>query len=449
MTTMKRTLIILLATALLLCLILFPSFAWHPLNDTGIQFCGEAIEGNNDPCIGKEPWGQDAHYGRDAQAKAGRLTKVGAGAAGFDFTKISNIGHELPASAQLGINRFDWACTMDNVTGIMWEVKVNDVNHLRHKDHTYFWYFTKSPDGNPGYQGYTATTCNHTLGGDYCNTERYIARVNLAGLCGYNDWRLPTIKELESIAHHEQYDPAVDKDYYPNTSNSTFWSISPNAASSDFAWGVGFSRGETYNDLHRGNHLRVRLARGGKPFDPQAQADHCMSGIPPANPDSIYDDNENGTLTDTRTGLTWKRCSEGQTWTGSTCSGSASPFSWAQALEHAQSHVYAGHNDWRLPNVKELRSLVEECRSKPSINETMFPNTPNSAGSPYFWSASPNASYANCAWDVNFKSGYSHYVNRGSFNRSNVRLVRGGNSFYLLPRTVLPGVLLLLLLDDE
>ena len=55
------------------------------------------------------------------------------------------------------------------------------------------------------------------------------------------------------------------------------------------------------------------------------------------------------------------------------------------ALAHAEASTFAGHNDWRLPNVNELSSLVEDCTFSPAINTNRFPNTPNSA----FWSGSP------------------------------------------------------------
>lgn len=66
------------------------SHAWYPMNVTGNQLCGEAEEGNNEPCTGGEPLGQNAHYGRDASANFRTLTKLGSGEAGFDFTNISN-----------------------------------------------------------------------------------------------------------------------------------------------------------------------------------------------------------------------------------------------------------------------------------------------------------------------------------------------------------------------
>jgi hypothetical protein len=237
-----------IALAILFCLSTQPIHAWYPLNDTGIQFCGEAEDGNNAPCTSDEPQGQDAHYGRDAAARAGTLTKVGAGEAGFDFTKISNAGNELPASAQLGNGPNDWACTRDNVTGIIWEVKVNDSNHLRHKDHGYTWYFTNSPDGIPGYEGSTSS-CNNTLDGRACNTENYMEQVNSVGLCGYTDWRAPSIKELESIVNHDRDLLAIDRGYFPSVPISysmfSWWSSSAVASHSLGAWGVNFLIGAT------------------------------------------------------------------------------------------------------------------------------------------------------------------------------------------------------------
>ncbi len=152
-----------------------------------------------------------------------------------------------------------------------------------------------------------------------------------------------------------------------------------------------------------------------------AQAVTCVGNIPAGNPDVIYTDHGNGTVTDSRTGLMWKKCSEGQT--GHDCSGnSVTTFTWAEALVHAEAHTFAGHDDWRLPNIRELDSLVEECRFTPAINDAHFPNTPSS----YFWSGSPYANFSSYTRVVYFFNG-----NSGGSNREDslhVRLVRGGQS---------------------
>src|SRR5690625_1835144 len=154
-----------------------------------------------------------------------------------------------------------------------------------------------------------------------------------------------------------------------------------------------------------------------------AHALQCDGVLPPINPDSVYDVHADGTVTDTRTSLMWKRCSEGQTWDGSTCAGSDSTFTWADALSHVLTLTDAGYDDWRLPNRNELGSLVEGCASFPAINTDVFPNTPSWS----FWSASPHAYYSDYAWAVNFFDGVTISFDRSVNNR--VRAVRGGQSF--------------------
>lgn len=114
----------------------------------------------------------------------------------------------------------------------------------------------------------------------------------------------------------------------------------------------------------------------------------CRSSIPESAPAASFIDNSDGTVTDIRTGLMWMRCSLGQTWTGTTCTGTATVYVWADALAQAQASTFAAHNDWRMPNVKELLSIVERSCSMPAINSTIFPAT--STGN--YWTSSPNVS---------------------------------------------------------
>ena len=65
-----------------------------------------------------------------------------------------------------------------------------------------------------------------------------------------------------------------------------------------------------------------------------------------------FTDNGDGTATDRATGLMWKRCSEGQTWDGTTCTGAETFHNWQQALQLADGPSYAGYTDWRLPSVQ-------------------------------------------------------------------------------------------------
>ncbi|QTL37802.1 DUF1566 domain-containing protein [Pseudoalteromonas viridis] len=146
----------------------------------------------------------------------------------------------------------------------------------------------------------------------------------------------------------------------------------------------------------------------------------CKDNITPSTPTNRFTLNDNGTVTDNQNGLVWMRCSLGQTWDGSTCTGSASTYTWAQALASADESNYAGFSDWYLPNIKELNSIVETACYDPAINLTVFPNTPSSG----YWSSSPYAYYYYNAWYVYFSLGGGLNLNKNGSKR--VRLVRAG-----------------------
>ena len=150
-----------------------------------------------------------------------------------------------------------------------------------------------------------------------------------------------------------------------------------------------------------------------------AQAQTCNPSITRTAPDSRYQlvvGSGGSEVLDTQTKLVWQRCSLGQTWNGTTCTGTASTHTWADALTKAR----AVGNGYRLPNIKELQSLVEEACYNSSINETFFPATPRGV----YWSASPYAGYNGGAWLVLFDYGGADY--NGKSNHYYVRAVRAG-----------------------
>lgn len=152
----------------------------------------------------------------------------------------------------------------------------------------------------------------------------------------------------------------------------------------------------------------------------------CKEYITNEWPDSRYIvetiDGDN-VVTDKQTGLMWKQCSEGLS--GADCTtGAADSENWENAFISAglQNLVqFAGYTDWRLPNLKELRSIrVSNC-DNPSINVNIFPNT---VAAPY-WSSSPimEIGYDNSSWVVNFGTYEANFI----YNRNDlakVRLVR-------------------------
>ena len=230
------------------------------LNDTGITDCSNDTVVDNTTGVqadnGTHPR-QDCRYGRDAAAAAG-MPKVGGGGKGFDFSKIANDGTVLSASAALGTGATDWACTKDNVTGLIWEVKTT--SGLRSQSHSYTWYNSNAATNGGTVGTVSGGTCNAT---GRCDTEKFVADVNAAGLCGATDWRMPSKKELISIADLGRSSPAIDPSYFPNTPASYFWSASAYASYSSGAWVVGFNGGDASNGS-KGYAYQVRLVRSGQ-----------------------------------------------------------------------------------------------------------------------------------------------------------------------------------------
>ena len=158
------------------------------------------------------------------------------------YTKIANNGTELFDDAKLGKEDLNWACTKDNKTGLIWEIKTND-SSLRDMKNVYTWY---DPDKitNGGFEGYFNDGYFNNYypicKGSYCDTFSYQKAINSQGLCGSKNWRIPTIDELAGIFVTNLYTP-----YFPYTSKNPgfFWSSTTNPAKSESAYGFNFNKG--------------------------------------------------------------------------------------------------------------------------------------------------------------------------------------------------------------
>ena len=262
--TMRRTAGHFLATAGLLASLSLPRVVTAAgLNDTGQSLCYNgsslvACDATNTGDAATYPR-QDGRYGRDAAATAGALTKIGGGAAGFDFTALDGVGQPTTPSS----GPTPHPCVRDNTTDLTWEVKTDD-GGLRDKDWSYTWYSTDvaTNGGNAGSNSVT-TICGSTLAS--CNTQDYAVAVNAAALCGFTDWRLPSIRELQTLVHYGAASPAIDTTYFPNTLATAFWSASSAGPNPADAWLVsfvyGFVRAYAKTDA---DGIHARLVRGGQ-----------------------------------------------------------------------------------------------------------------------------------------------------------------------------------------
>jgi len=202
---------------------------------------------------------QDGRFGRDPEAAAGKAAKIGGGAAGFDYTKIANNGSILAATTALGSAAGDWACTRDNITGLVWEVKANA--GLRSQSDTYSWY-SSNASTNAGNAGVVSGGNCQSAG--RCDTEKFAADVNAVALCGYSDWRMPSLRELLTLVHAGAGSPSIEISYFPNTPASNFWAATSFVGDTAKAWNIDFYDGGTYTSS-RGGSGYVRLVFGA-PF---------------------------------------------------------------------------------------------------------------------------------------------------------------------------------------
>jgi hypothetical protein len=126
-------------------------------------------------------------------------------------------------------------------------------------------------------------------------------------------------------------------------------------------------------------------------------------------------------IVDVKTKLTWKRCHEGLS--GLNCEiGSPISYNWQEALQVAADSTSSNYSDWRVPNVKELGSLLSHGCFYPSINDVAFPNT-----SGYFWTSTPTYSDDADEQYYSYSMNFDYNATRPTTDRRtllHVRLVR-------------------------
>jgi len=155
-------------------------------------------------------------------------------------------------------SRRPWACVRSNATGLVWEVKTNEPG-LHHKNNAYTWF---NPDKTVN-SNVAGTQKGGVCVGSQCDTAAFIETVNAARLCGFNDWRLPTRKELSSLIETNVIypDATIDNESFPNTAKSFHWSNTSYSHNPELAWFVYFGSGYEYYE-YKSFASHVRLVRG-------------------------------------------------------------------------------------------------------------------------------------------------------------------------------------------
>jgi len=240
---------------------------------------------------------------------------------------------------------------------------------------------------------------------DKLTYDEAVAGASGFDLAGYDDWRLPTIKEQYSLILFSGVDPSgyegsstdglvpfIDTDYfdfaYGDTdageriidaqyASSTKY-VTTTMAGDETLFGVNFADG-------RIKGYGLTLFGQDKTFFVIYVRGNTNYGT------NEFQDNGDGTITDNATGLMWMQEDNGE------------GVLWEDALSYAENFEYAGHTDWRLPDVKELQSIVDYTRSPettgsaaidPLFNCTEITNEAGEADYPFYWSGTTHANWS-------------------------------------------------------
>ena len=186
--------------------------------------------------------------------------------------------------------------------------------------------------------------------------------------------------------------PAIDVSKFPNIRwpNYTYWTSTVSSNWATYAWSVQFQYGEIAPAHQVVQNFWALCVRNNQ---------KTISFL----------DNGDNTITDQKTRLIWQKQDDG------------SQRLRENALNYCENLTLGGSSSWRLPNIKELESIVDDNNVSPSINTSYFPNTKSSSTSKYM-SSSVALYNINYSWTVTFNTGEASSTASSSY----VRCVRGG-----------------------
>lgn len=271
----------------------------------------------------------------------------------------------------------------DNVTGLVWQ---------------------QSPDTDGDGDIDATDKLSYEAAGSYCENLSY---------AGHTDWTLPTIKQLYSLIDFSGVDPSgyegsdtsglipfIDTDYFDfayGDTNAGERIIDSQYASSNLyvgdtgiplLFGVNFADG-------RIKGYGLSIMGQDKTFFVLCVRENSSYGVNDFSDNGATDSGQAGTITDNATGLMWAQDDSGQA------------LNWEEALAYVEAQNaanYLGYSDWRLPNVKELQSIVDYTRSPdtthsaaidPLFNATAITNEAGENDYGFYWSNTTHANWTN------------------------------------------------------
>lgn len=219
-----------------------------------------------------------------------------------------------------------------------------------------------------------------------CDYDEAQGIANQSDVGGYDDWRVPTIKELYSLIDFSGNQGTGN----PSSTNAPsdaaafidteFFDFEyPSDANSRYIDAQYISSTEYVSTTMGGNatFFGVNFADGrikGYPQKPMMRnsEDRYYLRLVRSNPDygiNQFIDNQDGTISDAATGLMWTQGDSGASiFDMSQFTQDDGSLNWQEALLFAENVEYAGYDDWRLPNAKELQSIVDYTRSPDTSN---------------------------------------------------------------------------------
>ena len=234
--------------------------------------------------------------------------------------------------------------------------------------------------------------------------QEYCKKLSLRGY--YEGWRLPTISELRSIVNRGEEEPALDSDFIDMTSRnynqlnaSYFWSSTYLASEVANVWGIDFVDGSEYW-RRKNDQYAVKCVH---------DKDNSMS----LASDKVFSRKSIGIVSDNITKLAWQDSYKDN-------NGEIKLASFQDALTYCNELRLGDYNDWRVPNINELLSIVDNLKSRPSIgNDFLY------VGSDTYFSSTTLIANSNKIWGVDFIDGGVSLRNQS--HKSLVRCVRVDN----------------------